>query len=130
MQNYVPYYQAYGGYNYQPQYVPQMQQPAQCKGVTGRYVNTPDEIVANEVAMDGSFSLFPKNDLTEIYAKQWKADGTIQTVIYKPVTPEISPKKDDIREIMTSRFDDISERLEKLEKAYTKTKRREVVVDE
>ncbi len=29
---------------------------------------------------------FLKQDLTEIYAKQWGADGSIKTVVYKPYT--------------------------------------------
>lgn len=35
--------------------------------------------------MDGSVAFFPKQDLTEIYAKSWNADGTIRTLTFKPV---------------------------------------------
>ena len=34
--------------------------------------------------MDGSVAFFPKQDLTEIYAKSWNADGTIRTLTFKP----------------------------------------------
>lgn len=31
------------------------------------------------------YALFPKNDLSEIYLKSWTANGTIQTIVFKPV---------------------------------------------
>lgn len=35
--------------------------------------------------MDGNAAVFPKNDFSEIYVKSWTPNGTIQTVVYKPV---------------------------------------------
>ena len=29
---------------------------------------------------------FPKQDMSEIYVKGWNADGTINTIVYKPYT--------------------------------------------
>lgn len=91
----------YGYYGYQ--------QPQQQKGITGRYVATAAEITPNEVAMDGSVSLFPTNDLSMIFAKAWRADGTIQTIMYKPVAQEEKQSMDD-------RLGSIEARLEKLER--------------
>lgn len=90
--NYMPYspYGNYGGYypyqqqRYEPQQqVPQMQN--QFSGISGKFVPAVESITANDVPMDGSVALFPKQDMTEIYAKQWNADGTIRTMVYKPV---------------------------------------------
>lgn len=75
------------------QYSPQnqfMQQPVQQQpqGIVGKIVNDVSNVSPNDVPMDGSVAVFPKNDMTEIYCKQWTANGTIQTVVYKPVQPE------------------------------------------
>lgn len=90
--NYMPYspYGNYGGYypyqqqRYEPQQqVQQMQN--QFSGISGKFVPAVESITANDVPMDGSVALFPKQDMTEIYAKQWNADGTIRTMVYKPI---------------------------------------------
>lgn len=95
MSNYIP---QYGAYQYNPmaniqrfqsqeQIQPQIQQPMpqQIAGINGRIVQAVENINANEVPMDGSVAFFPKQDLTEIYAKSWNADGTIRTLTFKPV---------------------------------------------
>ena len=57
----------------------------QIAGINGRMVQAVETINPNEVPMDGSVAFFPKQDLTEIYAKSWNADGTIRTLTFKPV---------------------------------------------
>ena len=57
----------------------------QIVGINGRIVQAVETINPNEVPMDGSVAFFPKQDLTEIYAKSWNADGTIRTLTFKPV---------------------------------------------
>ena len=64
----------------QPQY---MQQAAQ--RINGRVVQSADMITANDVPMDGSVAFFPTQDLSEIYAKSWDANGKIVTRLFKPV---------------------------------------------
>ena len=59
--------------------------PQQIVGINGRIVQAVETINPNEVPMDGSVAFFPKQDLTEIYAKSWNADGTIRTLTFKPV---------------------------------------------
>lgn len=62
---------------------PQQQQPTYTKsGLTGRVVNKLDDILPNEVPMDGTSSLFPLQDESAIYLKSWNADGTIRTIRY------------------------------------------------
>ena len=62
----------------------QMQQYQQ-PGLIGKMVNDVSMVSPNDVPMDGNIAIFPKNDMSEIYCKQWKQDGTIQTVVYKPI---------------------------------------------
>ena len=63
----------------------QQAMPQQIAGINGRIVQAVENINANEVPMDGSVAFFPKQDLTEIYAKSWNSDGTIRTLTFKPV---------------------------------------------
>ena len=63
----------------------QQAMPQQIPGINGRIVQAVETINPNEVPMDGSVAFFPKQDLTEIYAKSWNADGTIRTLTFKPV---------------------------------------------
>lgn len=97
MMTYTPGYNAYP-YNpmqrFQEQQLPQQpvqqipqQQNLQIQtGINGKMVAAVEQIAANDVPMDGSVAFFPKQDLSEIYAKQWGADGSIKTVVYKPYT--------------------------------------------
>ena len=57
----------------------------QSQGLIGKMVNDVSMVSPNDVPMDGNIAIFPKSDMSEIYCKQWKQDGTIQTVVYKPV---------------------------------------------
>ena len=61
-----------------------MQQSVQ--RINGRVVQSADMITANDVPMDGSVAFFPTQDLSEIYAKSWDANGKIVTRLFKPVS--------------------------------------------
>lgn len=63
----------------------QMSGAYQHPGLIGKVVNDVSMVSPNDVPMDGNIAIFPKNDMSEIYCKQWKQDGTIQTVVYKPI---------------------------------------------
>lgn len=67
-----------------------MQQPAQQQPqcIVGKIVNDFSELTANDVPMNGSAAFFPKADGSEIQARAWTANGTIQTVVYRPVQAE------------------------------------------
>lgn len=54
-------------------------------GINGKVVPAVENITANDVPMDGSVAFFPRQDMSEIYAKSWNADGTIRTIVFKPV---------------------------------------------
>lgn len=66
----------------------QTQMPVQNLGINGKVVPAVENITANDVPMDGSVAFFPKQDMTEIYAKSWNADGTIRTIVFKPVSSD------------------------------------------
>lgn len=127
--NYMQQYQQ----NLQPvqqQNVPvQSQQPM---GIAGRTVQSVEQITANEVPMDGSLAFFPRHDMTEIYAKQWNADGTIKTVIYRPVIDNAVNSQgnnqnqqitipDEVTKVFMDRFDELSNKMEQLENSLTKS---------
>lgn len=93
-------------------------QPPKTPQITGRYVNNPNEIVAQEVPMDGSVGIFPQMDFSCIYAKAWNSDGTIQTVKFvpEPNTEMIVPADNSAADIL----DNINKRLGKIEKLLYK----------
>lgn len=96
----------YSGFN-------NFQRPSIPSMLPGRQVANADEITPQEVPMDGSVSLFPKNDYSAIYAKTWTKDGTIATVKFVPEQPASAvPQKSPIEE----RLDRIDQRFDHLEK--------------
>lgn len=139
--------QAYPQYGYNPYFQQtRMQQPQieqvqpvnqlqqqMPRGVNGRVVQSVEMITANDVPMDGSAAFFPMQDMSAILAKSWNADGTIKTVIFKPINEnvlqnEIQNKENlkfDLSEgtvaAFMDRFDELSERLEQLELSVNKT---------
>lgn len=60
----------------------------QIVNLSGRVVQKETDITPQEVAMDGTISLFPLADYTAIIAKQWNSDGTIKTLRF---VPEVVP---------------------------------------
>lgn len=152
MQTYQPYYPQMNNYNqqYNPQQpymerlagLQQFQQSLQAQqpqqqfqqmpmGISGRVVPNAEAIAANDVPMDGSVAFFPMQDMSQILAKSWNADGTIKTVIYKPFVENqtnLSPTNekmnvglsDDVTRAFMQRFDDIADRISRLEQSMTK----------
>lgn len=144
------YPQQYTGY---PQYLQQMQaaryQPQeqapvqmqgtyqqQTVGINGRMVQSVENINANEVPMDGSMAFFPKQDMSEIYVKGWNANGTINTIVYKPYTEpggsnagnptaDIENAKftlsDESTQLFLNKFEELSEKIGQLEDRFDKS---------
>lgn len=86
---------------YQPTYIP------------GRMIMTENDIVANEVPMDGNYGTFIQQDLKAIYLKTWGKDGLIDTKTYQLVEDNqdrLQPQIDLYTEIMT-RLDNIEKCL-------------------
>lgn len=84
MQN--PYMAQMG--QYQQNFQPQVQQVQQEQGLVCKLVVDASNVSPNDVPMNGNAAVFPKNDFSEIYVKSWTPNGTIQTIVYKPVQPE------------------------------------------
>ena len=155
MQTYQQYYPQMNNYNqqYNPQQpymerlagLQQLQQSLQAQqpqqpqqqfqqmpmGISGRVVPNSEAIAANDVPMDGSVAFFPMQDMSQILAKSWNADGTIKTVIYKPFVENPSNLStaneklnvglsDDVTQAFMHKLDDISERISRLEQSMTK----------
>lgn len=122
-----PYVNPY--YQYQQQRFQPVEQP---QGINGKIIQNVENITANDVPMDGSVAFFPKQDMSEIYAKTWNTDGTIKTVVFKPFSeknPQNTPQNtenlklglsDDVTAAFMQRFDELSERLKQLEQLVTK----------
>ena len=110
----------------QYQQPPYIQQAAQ--RINGRVVQSADMITANDVPMDGSVAFFPTQDLSEIYAKSWDANGKIVTRLFKPVsdshpynTTQDTEKlklwlSDEATEVFEKHFDTLFSKIEELEK--------------
>ena len=107
---------------------PQMQMPV---GLNGKIVDSVEQITANDVPMDGSFAIFPKKDMSEIYLKSWTPNGTIATVVFRPVmegsnnsaSVQESLKiglSDEVTEVFMQKFDELAKKIEELEKSMTK----------
>lgn len=108
-------------------------QPQNIQGLNGRIVDNFEMISANDVPMDAMGALFIKSDGTEIQRRVWTSNGTIATSRFKPVLDEQTnnlPQAEEKNvfdlseastEVLMKRFDDITSRLDKMEKAFGKT---------
>lgn len=108
----------------QPQFQPVQQQ---APDLSCRVVNDFGVISANDVPMDGRGAVFMKQDGTEIQWRNWSANGTIVTTLYKPIleqnqaettnTPQMdfNALNDDVRALR----EDIIARLDRLEQSMT-----------
>lgn len=87
--------------------------PQQKSTVFGKVVADESQITPNDVPMDGTIAIFPLQDYSKIIAKQWTANGTIQTLIYIPEQTQASntPKTtlDDVMSHMDERLDQIED---------------------
>lgn len=90
----------------------------------GKIIENVDVLKTTEVPMDGNIYYFPKADGSEIYSKQWLANGTTRILTFKPVfednTNNLSSDteklkiglSDEITDTFMKRFDDIEKRLD------------------
>lgn len=120
----------------QPMQMNQQPMPQQIIGINGRIVQAVENINANEVPMDGSMAFFPKQDMSEIYVKGWNANGTINTIVYKPYTaPKDSQAvnsmantenakftlSDESTQLFLNKFEELSEKIGQLEDRFDKS---------
>ena len=86
--------------------------PPFMNGFPGKLISNVNEITPNEIRMDGTVSLFPTKDYSQIYAKAWNSNGHIDTVKYVPESSMPDVNKDIIKRL---------ERIEKLIRGNLKT---------
>ena len=87
------------------------------RGLNGRTVSSLSEVTINDVPNDGSVGWFPASDGSCVWAKQWRGDGSIDTLRYVPeAVPKPSKEPD--------KMDAIMERLDAIEAALRKGKRK------
>ena len=111
-QNYNP-----NGYSpFAPTTYQGVQRPQASSFIPGRTINTPDDIMPQEVPMDGSVSLFPTNDFSAIYAKTWTKDGTIATMKFIPEKQETAPTPN----LLEEKINKIDKRISSLENRMNK----------
>lgn len=91
--------QQYPQFSQQNQFVQQPVQQNQTQGIVGKIVNDFSELTANDVPMNGSAAFFPKADGSELQVRSWTANGTIQTVVYRPVQSENSAEATNISQM-------------------------------
>lgn len=84
-----------------------LQQPQpHISGLNGRVVEVAENILASDVPMDGSFAVFPKRDLSEVYVKYWTGEGKIATINFKPISE--APADISTTDTTSLRFDELS----------------------
>ena len=122
----------------QVQMIPQ-NNPRMYSNINGGIVEDFNLITANDVPMDGNGAVFVKKDGSEIQVRNWTAQGTISTSVFKPVAQEearnLPPSEEKslekLSEAFEGKFQELSEKIDRIEKAIKgNQKKREVVDDE
>ena len=92
----------------------------------GKIIENVDVLKTTEVPMDGNTYYFPKADGSEIYSKQWLANGTTRILTFKPVfednTNTLSSDteklkiglSDEVTDVFMKRFDELEKRIDDL----------------
>lgn len=105
------------------------QQQVMMQGLMARMVDDFNIITANDVPMDGNGAVFIKKDGSEIQIRNWTAQGTIATSVFKPVKTgqpkEVSTSSDkieirlpdDVVDMLQKNFEGINKRFDELEKS-------------
>lgn len=108
--------------NYMGQNMNYGQPQVQFLGINGKFIQAPENITANDVPMDGSVAVFPKQDMSEIICKAWNANGTINTTVYRPVEPVLDTQanistptqEDTLYEALNNALEGISAKVDTL----------------
>lgn len=71
--------------------------------ISGRVVNSLDDITVQEVPTDGTAASFPSTDGKCIYSKRWTPDGNISTMRFVPEVQEAQPQQPSPYDVETER---------------------------
>jgi hypothetical protein len=106
----------------------------------GKIVESIDIVKTTDIPMDGNVYYFPKADGTEIYAKQWMANGQTRISRFKPISnnglDENMPNTektnlggiDKFTELLDDKFEELYKRISDIKPVNSKKK--EVSADE
>ena len=122
----------------------QPQIPQQQFTPLGKIVDSVDIVKATDIPMDGSMYYFPKADGSEIFGKQWLANGQTRILTFKAILDgegnNLSSEEeklkfalsDEFTDTFKGMFDTVIERIDKLEKSLKPTSKtkKEVSADE
>ena len=118
--------------------MPQTQaQPKPFSPITGRVVNSLDEITVQEVPTDGTVAWFPSADGSCVYGKRWTPDGNITTMRFVPEAADTAPSQPDPFQLINDRISELFQLVEEIkddmpmtvETHRTPTKRKAVKTD-
>jgi len=110
----------------------------------GKIVDSVDIVKATDIPMDGSMYYFPKADGSEIFGKQWLANGQTRILTFKAILDDggnnLSNEAEkfkidafnELTDTFQGMFDTVIERIDKLEKYLKPNSRtkKEVNADE
>lgn len=108
---YMPVQQAYQPYQQQYPQMPTRMVPQ----ISGRVVNSLDDITVQEVPTDGTMALFPSADGTCVYSKRWTPDGNISTMRFVPEVQEVPPQQPSPFDIINDRISELFDVVERIE---------------
>lgn len=76
-----------------------------------KFIDRPEDIQPGNIPMNGDLGVFPLRDRSGIITKQWKSDGSIETIKYvpevhietptEPIADPVLERLDKLIEIMT-----------------------------
>lgn len=136
---------SYPNYGYQPLHMDRINQLQQFQQSLqqnnqmvplGKFVENIDVVKTIDIPMDGNMYYFPKADGTEIYAKQWMANGQTRILSFKPILNEgVEENTQSEEKLKIDGIEEFTEVLEnKLNEFYKKItdtkKKKEVIADE
>lgn len=104
------YYPSYNNYPYPQGQMPSMQYPtyatqsypqgtAAPQTLNGKIVDSEDVVKATEVPI-GSYGIFPKADLSEIYVKSWNNNGTTSLITFQPIIQKQTSNTDSLSPVL------------------------------
>ena len=108
---YQPYQQPYQPYQQPYQQLPTRMVPQ----ISGRVVNSIDDITVQEVPTDGTVALFPSADGSCVYSKRWTPDGNILTMRFVPEAQEAQPKQPSQLDVIDNRISELFDAVERIE---------------
>ena len=120
---FAPQTQGFGNFMNPQPYIPQTPQMpwgqngnryAAPSTLPGRQISSIDEIMPNDVPMDGSVSFFPVRDGSCVYAKFWNRQGTIDTIKF---VPAVATSVEETANNQPDFAQEIIRRLDKIEKS-------------